>query len=36
MPADWLDGFELASQEDMADPGSGTRYSFLDYRRVPS
>ena len=36
MPADWLDGFELASQEDTADPDSGTRYSFLDYRRVPS
>ena len=36
MPDDWLAGFELASREDAADPGSGTRYSFLGYRRIPS
>lgn len=36
MPAGWLDGFELASHEDAADPGSGTRYSFLGYRRAPT
>jgi dihydrofolate reductase len=34
MPAGWLAGFELASREDAADPGSGTRYSFLGYRRI--
>jgi dihydrofolate reductase len=34
MPAGWLDGFELAAREDAADPASGTRYSFLDYRRA--
>jgi dihydrofolate reductase len=34
MPDDWLAGFELASREDAADPGSGTRYSFLSYRRI--
>jgi dihydrofolate reductase len=34
MPAGWLDGFELAGREDAADPASGTRYSFLDYRRA--
>jgi dihydrofolate reductase len=34
MPDDWLAGFELVAQEDTADPGSGTGYSFLDYRRV--
>jgi dihydrofolate reductase len=36
MPDDWLAGFELASREDGADPGSGTRYSFLGYRRIAS
>ena len=36
MPDDWLAGFELASREDAADPGSGTRYSFLGYRRITS
>jgi dihydrofolate reductase len=36
MPDDWLAGFELASREDAADPGSGTRYSFRGYRRIPS
>jgi dihydrofolate reductase len=36
MPDDWLAGFELASREDAADPGSGTRYSFLGFRRIPS
>ena len=36
MPDDWLAGFELASREDAADSGSGTRYSFLGYRRIPS
>jgi dihydrofolate reductase len=36
MPDDWLADFELASREDAADPGSGTRYSFLGYRRIPS
>jgi dihydrofolate reductase len=36
MPAGWLAGFELAAQEDTADPGSGTEYSWLGYRRVPS
>jgi dihydrofolate reductase len=36
MPAGWLAGFELASREDAADPGSGTRYSFLGYRRIRS
>jgi dihydrofolate reductase len=36
MPDDWLAGFELASREDAADPGSGTRYSFLGYRRISS
>jgi dihydrofolate reductase len=36
MPDDWLAGFELASREDAADLGSGTRYSFLGYRRIPS
>lgn len=36
MPDDWLAGFELASREDAPDPGSGTRYSFLGYRRIPS
>lgn len=36
MPDGWLVGFELASREDAADPGSGTRYSFLGYRRIPS
>lgn len=35
MPRDWLAGFELVRQEDMADAGSGTGYSFLDYRRAP-
>jgi dihydrofolate reductase len=34
MPAGWLTGFELASQEDMTDPESQIGYSFLDYRRV--
>jgi dihydrofolate reductase len=34
MPDDWLAGFELASREDAADPGSGTTYSFLGYRRI--
>ena len=34
MPDDWLAGFDLASREDAADPGSGTRYSFLSYRRI--
>jgi dihydrofolate reductase len=34
MPAGWLAGFELASREDAADPESGTRYSFLGYRRI--
>ena len=36
MPDDWLAGFELASREEAADPGSGTRYSFLSYRRIAS
>jgi dihydrofolate reductase len=36
MPDDWLAGFALASREDAADPGSGTRYSFLSYRRIAS
>src|ERR1043166_5970122 len=36
MPDDWLAGFELASREDAADPGSGTRYSFVGYRRIAS
>jgi dihydrofolate reductase len=36
MPDDWLAGFELASREDAADPGRGTRYSFLSYRRITS
>jgi dihydrofolate reductase len=36
MPDGWLAGFELASREDAADPGSGTRYSFLGYRRTAS
>lgn len=36
MPDDWLADFELASREDAADPGSGTRYSFLGYRRITS
>ncbi len=36
MPDGWLAGFELASQEAAADPGSGTRYSFLGYRRIAS
>ncbi len=36
MPAGWLTGFELLSQEDLADPQSPIRYSFLDYRRVPA
>jgi dihydrofolate reductase len=34
MPPDWLAGFELVRQEDLADPGSGTGYSFLDYLRA--
>jgi dihydrofolate reductase len=36
MPDNWLAGFELASRKDAADPGSGTRYSFLSYRRIAS
>lgn len=35
MPPGWLGGFELMSEEDGTDPGSQTRYSFLDYRRSP-
>ena len=36
MPDGWLAGFALASREDAADPGSGTRYSFLGYQRITS
>lgn len=34
MPANWLEGFELLSQDDVTDPESLIRYSFLDYRRA--
>jgi dihydrofolate reductase len=34
MPANWLEGFELLSQDDVSDPESLIRYSFLDYRRA--
>jgi dihydrofolate reductase len=34
MPGGWLAGFELVSQEDTADPDSGTGYSYLGYRRA--
>lgn len=36
MPAGWLAGFELLSQEDVTDPQSPIRYSFLGYQRVPA
>jgi hypothetical protein len=34
MPANWLAGFELLSQDDVTDQESLIRYSFLDYRRA--
>lgn len=34
MPANWLEGFELLSQDDVTDPESLIRYSFLDYQRA--
>lgn len=35
MPEDWLAGFDLAAEEHATDPGSQSRYSFLDYHRAP-
>jgi dihydrofolate reductase len=34
MPDGWLAGFELVSRQDATDPGTGTGYSFDDYRRA--
>lgn len=34
MPADWLAGFDLVAHDDVTDPESLTRYSFLDYQRA--
>jgi dihydrofolate reductase len=34
MPDGWLAGFELVSRQDGTDPGTGTGYSFDDYRRA--
>ena len=36
MPAGWLGGFELVRREDVTDPKSHLRYSFLDYERAPA
>ncbi len=34
LPDGWLAGFELVSRADATDPGTGTAYSFLGYRRA--
>ncbi|HEY6275233.1 MAG TPA: dihydrofolate reductase [Streptosporangiaceae bacterium] len=34
MPDRWLAGFELVSQEDATDPGTGTACSYLLYQRA--
>jgi dihydrofolate reductase len=36
MPAGWLAGFDLVRREDVTDPKSQLRYSFLDYARAPA
>ncbi len=34
MPAGWLDGFRLLTQEHAADEKTGIQYSFLGYQRA--
>ena len=36
MPPGWLAGFDLVRREDVTDPKSQLRYSFLDYERAPA
>jgi dihydrofolate reductase len=36
MPPGWLAGFDLVRREDVTDPKSHLRYSFLDYERAPA
>jgi dihydrofolate reductase len=36
MPAGWLAGFDLVRREDVTDPKSQLRYSFLEYERAPA
>ncbi len=34
MPPGWLAGFDLVHSEEVTDPKSHLRYSFLDYERA--
>ena len=34
MPSGWLAGFGLVRSEEVTDPKSQLRYSFLDYERA--
>ena len=34
MPSGWLAGFDLVRSEEVTDPKSQLRYSFLDYKRA--
>jgi hypothetical protein len=34
MPPGWLAGFDLVRSEEVTDPKSQLRYSFLDYERA--
>jgi hypothetical protein len=34
MPSGWLAGFDLVRSEEVTDPKSQLRYSFLDYERA--
>jgi dihydrofolate reductase len=36
MPPGWLAGFDLVRREDVTDPKSQLKYSFLDYERAPA